>query len=268
MGTLKTTSQTTYFRPTQKLGSKDKTLGDRIVGYYEFGKSLEALTTLIRNSTSEEIQVFNEVIDARPEFRIYTNLARGFENPGSTLRLEPLHPADDFSRSGLFWLTSLARIEFATTRSIFHDAESPFLEVAPENPSEQVIYFWMLMDSFKSHYYDTMDTQQLKFVIAQSRNGPDQKVLAYIRRLALMADMYAAMIPAASENFTEIQLAQLKSMGRKFHKKFKELTHNVGVNLAARNGAAINSVTDSRTQTFYESCTQKCARLAKQVGVF
>ena len=60
MGAVKTTSTTTYFRPIQKLGPKDKTLGDRIVGYYEFGKALEAFTALILNSTKEEIEVYKE----------------------------------------------------------------------------------------------------------------------------------------------------------------------------------------------------------------
>lgn len=268
MGAVKTDYQTTYFRPTQKLGIKDKTLGDRIVGYYEFGKALEAFTELLRTATADEIKVFNEIIAARPEFRIFSNLARGFENPNSTLKLEPMKPNDDFSRSGLFWLTALARVEFATTRSVFHGAESPFLEVAPTHPDEQVIYFRMLLDSFKSHYYDTMDSAQIKIVTASSRVGASQKVLAYIRRLALMADMYAALIPAAQDQFTPDQVAEFKSMGKKFHQKFNELTRNVGMSLTQKNGAAIGAETRSQITTYYESCDLKCRRLAQQVGGF
>ncbi len=262
-----TTTTRQYFRPVQKLGFKDKTLGDRIVGYYEFGKSLEALSELIKQSSAEEIKVFNEIISARPEFRIYTNLARGFENPNSNLKIEPLKPNDDFSRIGLFWLTSLARIEFATTQSVFHGLEQPFLDVAPENHSEQAFYFQMLLDAFKSHYYDTMDSAQLKIVVASSVQGPSQKVLAYIRRLALMADLYTAMIPAAKTTFNESQLAEFKAMGKKFHQKFQQLTQNVGTNLA-ESGAAIGTTTETKIRTLYQSCDLKCRKLADLVGGF
>ena len=268
MGAVKTDIKTTFFRPVQKIGFKDRTLGQRVVGYYEFAKALEQLADLIDQATDEEIKVFDQVIASRPEFRIYTNLARGIENPNSRLKIEPKDAKDDFSRSGLFWLTGLARIEFATTRSIFHGDKSPFLEYAPTNPDEQLVYFELLLDSFKSHYYDTMDSIQLKKVVAMSRNGASQEVLAYIRRLALMADMYAALIPAARETFDETQLAEFKSMGKKFHQKFQGLTHNVGKNLAQKNDAAINSTTSSYVSTFYESCNKKCQALASAVGGF
>lgn len=250
------------------MGPKDKSLGDRIVGYYEFGKSLEALVALIQNSTKEEIDVYNQIIAARPEFKIFTNLARGIENPNSTLKLEPLAADDDFSRTGLFWLTSLARIEFATTRSLFHGAESPFLEVAPTHESEQIPYFRMLMDAFKSHYYDTMKSDKIKVITASSRFGPSQPVLAYIRRLALMADMYEALIPVAKKTFTEPQYREFKSMGKDFHQKFSELVRHVSANLDNHDGGVTGQTLDSTVKPIYEACDLKCRRLAQQVGGF
>lgn len=220
------------------------------------------MADLIQISTPEEIKVYDEIIAARPEYDIFINLSRGLEPPNSSLVFTPEKLKDDFKRSGLFWLTALGRIEFATTQAIFNSEDNAFLKYAPAG-DESLAYFKVLMDSFKSHYYDTIDTPQLKLAITSSNIGPDQRVLAYVRRLSLMADMYIALMPVARNQFTPEQLAELKQMGKQVHRNLYGLTNNVNQALQSKNGETIGSTTDTSISPVYRKCEHQCRRLAQ-----
>ncbi len=239
-------------------------MGNRIVGYYEYAKALEAFSELIKISTDQEIKVYNQILSSRSEFDIFTNLARGLEPQNSTLKFEAEKLNDDFRRTGLSWLMSLARVEFATTRSVFQPDSNPFLEVAPEN-EESLIYFKILLDSFKSHFYDTINSNELELAIKSSRVGPSQTVFAYTRRLSLMADMYLALMNVERDHFTPEQYAEFTGMGKKIHQSLTVITLNVSANMQ-KSGTEKGALTSTNTQAVYRSCTAKCKEIAKLSG--
>ena len=106
--TVSTTTETPYtvhyrsgFEPT------DESIPFRIVGSYEYLKSLNELRPLVNSSTAEEINVYDKYLADRPELTVSSGsfLAKA-EQP----RPAPPQPQDPdaYKKHGLAWMITLA----------------------------------------------------------------------------------------------------------------------------------------------------------------
>ena len=59
---------------------QDPRLIYRLVGFIEYGKSLEFLDKFFKDAESEEIEIAEEIVDEQNQFAIYTNLPQASSN--------------------------------------------------------------------------------------------------------------------------------------------------------------------------------------------
>lgn len=174
----------------------------RIVGYLEYGRALALLDSLVQRASPEELRVIDEVIASRPEYTVYVNLSRKWENQPSSLS-EVAAPGDSFARQGLPWIMALARVEVGALAAGFTDRGQPFA-IFPPTAYESAAFRSMMLDSLRSHYHAlrqdpvaqeyfshrldrTRDIRQIKAGVNE------QQAIAYARRVAITREFLRAV---------------------------------------------------------------------------
>jgi len=79
VNTQTTTNTTTTNYAQAYLPKDDPYLINRLVGFLEYSKALEAFDQLAALATSEEMSAIDDIIKSEPEFTVYTNLSRRAE---------------------------------------------------------------------------------------------------------------------------------------------------------------------------------------------
>ena len=110
----------------------------RLVGFYEYGNALSDLDQLVALATEEDLEVIDEIISDRSEFDVYLTLPEAF-TPQSEYYSTTSPPAgtrgagNELRKSGLAWITALARVEFGAMVAGFTDHPNPFKDVTPDS---------------------------------------------------------------------------------------------------------------------------------------
>lgn len=177
----------------------------RLVGFLEYGQSLSKLDDLVNAASKEELEAFDALVAARPEFAVYTNLSRRLEKGQSTLR-EPANEEGKFERRGLRWVTALARIEFGAMLAAFTSVPNPFENIANVN-FDQAEYRNLLLDGARVHYWALYNDPALRNVLQNAPLG--SQMLSYSRRLKLARALLSTA--ARQEQYTPMQQQELKT---------------------------------------------------------
>ena len=126
----------------------------RVVGFYEYGNALADLDKLVGLATEEDRVAIDEIISDRNEFDVFLTLPDAFtpetdydpnQNEGSEVA------GNEFRRSGLSWITALARIEFGAMIAGFTDYPNPFRDVTPQSPDYRST-MQLLLEGVTGHY--------------------------------------------------------------------------------------------------------------------
>jgi hypothetical protein len=188
--TQTTTNTTTTTYAQAYLPKDDPYLINRLVGFLEYSKALEAFDQLAALASYEEMNAIDEIIKSEPEFTVFTNLSRRIEQGRSSLAEKPNGPSDDFSRKGFRWVTALARVEVGAMLAGFTDHPNPFAAVAGKG-YDIVEFKEMLMDGAKIHFWALANDPD--FAEATKTFKPNGQTLTFVRRLNLAtAFVYAA----------------------------------------------------------------------------
>ncbi len=206
-----------------KLAPEDGTIPYRLVGSYEYANAIAMLDQLISISSSQEIRVYDRMLDERPEFTYFNGINAAFATPpnlaadSSSQRKEF---DDRFKKKGLAWMTALARIELAATASIYGKEKRPF--EALSNPFDLTAYLEILYDDAVAHMKSLADEENFKKVLRRSHQS-DSMTLAYLRRIKLIKDMLDALM--ATDN-PEI-VSRIRPLDRELSKHERVLVMKV-----------------------------------------
>jgi hypothetical protein len=152
------------------------------VGSFEYGNALPLLTQFVALATSEELKVAEQIVAARDEFTVYTNLSRRIEPKPGPLSERGTGATDKFDRRGLAWLIALARVELASMAAGFSPDAEPFGKSRPGS-LELDAYREVLADSMRSHYWSLVRDPVPRTM--RRRVTPDPQAIAYLRRTNL-----------------------------------------------------------------------------------
>lgn len=180
---------TTTFRAG--IANADPTIAYRLVGTYEYKNCLDLLQKLISQSTSEQIEIYDRMLEDRPEFSFYngtslldSQLLRelDFGNKADRTRFD-----DEFKRKGLSWMMALAKVELGATISAYGSATTPFAVFAP-NSLDLVPFCNIMLDDLAAHMQALSTDTALQEVMRRGRTA-DSWTVAYLRRVKLLRDI-------------------------------------------------------------------------------
>src|SRR5687768_11275227 len=154
------------------------------------------LDGLVRRASPEELKVIDELVAKRPEYTVYTNLSRKWENQPSSLSEKTVSPGDSFARQGLPWMMALARVELGALAAGFTDRARPFAALPP-TAYESAAFRTLMLDSLRSHYHalrqdpvaqqyfaHRLDIVQVRDMRQGKSGVNEQQAIAYARRVA------------------------------------------------------------------------------------
>jgi len=173
--------------------------------------ALDRFDRLVNAATAEELRVVDEIVQAKPEFSIYTNLSRRFSTANSTLDERPARGGDDFNRRGLPWLMALARLEWAAILVGFSDAKQPLAQVRPSN-FESVAFAELLADAVRVHYWSLRSDPVAQD--AKRAQLSEARAIAYTRRVHLAVSLLRAFRALSGDALVADQAAELKQWER------------------------------------------------------
>lgn len=229
-----------YFQPT------DESIPYRLVGSYEYVKALDQFSRLIEKSTTDELQVYDRVLNDRAEFSFFNGINAAFEQLPDLTQATPVERnqfRDKFMKKGLPWMMALARIELAATSSLYGEVESPFEAlVTTEFGVEQ--YLSILKDDVVAHMKSLSQEPGFKEVLRRARKA-DTWTLAYLRRVKLIRDMLRTLERAGGPEVA----AEIEPLAYELKKHQRELIDQVRTEVASNSSeyTATNKSTSVRS---------------------
>lgn len=172
----------------------DQTIPYRLVGSYEYAKSLETFSKLLNLSTAEEILVYDRVLNDRPEFTYFNGVNSAFASKPDLKQANPFQRQkfyDSFQRKGLAWMMGLGRVELGATMSMYGQADLPFHVISTSNFDLEA-YVHVLADDAIAHMKSLAQEPGFDTVTKRGRKV-DTWTLAYLRRLKLIRDMLGTL---------------------------------------------------------------------------
>ena len=198
-----------------RLVIRDPATVNRLVGFDEYRQALMLLESLVRRSTPEEIEAYDQIVKSYDEYAVYTNLSRMVEKDQTAVSEEPAKPQDDFRRHGLHWVMALARVELAAMLATFTRTPRPFESLRP-TPLESRAYLELLRDGARTHYWAMKSDPGAVRII---RTTADERLLAYGNRLTLAR----TFIRAAARAGKNIDTPQQRGVWRQWDEDLAEL---------------------------------------------
>lgn len=203
-------------------GSNAKILS-RLVGYFEYEQSLAHFQRFLAAASPSELAAADELVQARDELAIYTNLARfvkparnKFAESSENLLVESSDiVSDNYQRRGLPWLIALAWIEHQTALVGFTASPLPLTTDMPMPPNDGA-FQELLVDGALVHY---ATWRQKYFATGQADvNGAVAKlqpadVLAEGRRVVLAMELMEAAAQMATADQRREWYGRLDDLG-------------------------------------------------------
>lgn len=185
---------------TKSFEEVDQTIPYRFVGSYEYYNALEAFSTLLNISTTEEIPVYDVILKDRPEFAYFNGVNTAFQSKPDFKKADPFHRKkfnDTFQKEGLAAMMALARVELAATMSMYGNDDKPFDKIFTGSFGREQ-YVEVLSDDVVAHMKSL--SKEPKFMAVTRRGYKiDTWTLAYLRRLKLIRDMLQTLSDVGSE---------------------------------------------------------------------
>lgn len=207
--TTTTKTTTTYTPPAVKFAEGDDVFPYRLVGSYEYGKSLGYLGELADTSTSEEISVYDKLISENPEYAFYSGVALNYGLQPNVAEMDAEQVAEldkNCRQSSLAWMMALARVELGATVAMYGEQEDPFgVPVAiggTEFGAEE--YLKVLVDDLAAHLKAAVGDQRYHNAL-NPKLKVDNGSLAFLRRTQLIdALLDKVMSSGEQEVMTEV----------------------------------------------------------------
>lgn len=178
----KTTTTTTTIEtsPVLQFAEADDTFPYRLVGSYEYGTSLTDLGKLVDSSTTEQIAVYDKLIELNPEYSFFS---------------------DSDLKASLAWMMALARVELGATMSMYGNTDDPFGATVRIGGAEfgATEYLQILVNDLAIHLkaaqLDPNYRKSLSF-----KEKVDASSLAHLRRTQLINDLLNKVISSGDSD--------------------------------------------------------------------
>lgn len=203
-------------------GSNAKILS-RLVGYFEYEQSLAHFQRFLAAASPSELAAADELVQARDELAIYTNLARFVkpapnkfvESPANVLVESSDIVADNYQRRGLQWLIALAWIEHQAALVGFTTAPLPLTTGMPM-PANDGAFQELLVDSALVHqagWHQTYFSQGQAGVGSAVTKLQPADLLAEGRRVVLAMELMEAAAQTATADQRREWYGRLDDLG-------------------------------------------------------
>jgi hypothetical protein len=233
-----TTNRLDSFSVKKNVSDTDETIPYRLVGTYEYKNALDSFTRLLQISAPEEIEVFDRVLDERPEFTYFQGVNSAFQTKPNLKQANPFQRErfyDEFQKKGLAWMMALARIELSATESLYGKSEFPFESTTP-NAIELEAYLSVLADDVMAHMKSL--ASEAGFAKTIKRAGKiDTWTLAYLRRLKLIRDMLTTIDRVGG---TDVKRT-IKPLKKEISKHESKLLEKVAIQTQARTNSRLTT---------------------------
>lgn len=242
--------KTTYVK--RSFQDVDQTIPYQFVGSYEYSNALESFSKLLKISTTDEIPVYDVILNDRPEFTYFNGASTAFPSKPDLTKADPFQRKqyyDNFQKKGLAAMMALARVELAATMSMYGSGDKPFaLIVTGAFGLEE--YVEVLSDDVVAHMKSLAQEPGFDAVTKRSYRI-DTWTLAYLRRLKLIRDMLGTL--------SDVGDASVKANVRPYDKELAKYERRL------LNNVAKQTMTESYTQT--ETDTRVTNRKSRIVGI-
>ncbi|HJT34752.1 MAG TPA: hypothetical protein VJ783_22180 [Pirellulales bacterium] len=203
-------------------GSNAKILS-RLVGYFEYEQTLAHFQRFLAAASPSELAAADELVQARDELAIYTNLARFVkpapnkfvESPANVLVESSAIVADNYQRRGLQWLIALAWIEHQAALVGFTASPLPLTTGMPM-PVNDGAFQELLVDSALVHHarwHQTYFSQGQAGVTSAVAKLQPPDVLAEGRRTVLAMELMEAAAQTATVDQRREWYGRLDDLG-------------------------------------------------------
>lgn len=197
------------------------------------------MDALVASAKPEELAAINAILNDRPEFTVYTNIAQRLQRGPSTLVATS---GTTSAHRGLEWVLALARTELGGMVATFGQHPAPFAAVRPSK-LETESYKTLLMDGAQTHYWALINDPDLAKV---AKSNPDTRMLAYIRRLNAARHFLHAGANGSLPELKPPQVAEILVEDKQLNSLRQNFTETVTQYVAAMNARSTSSLTTSR----------------------
>ena len=194
-------TSTRFKRKNVEFADRDLSIPFRLVGSYEYARSLQRFDQLLEISTREQIEIYDQLLAKEPQFSYYAGM---YMQPEVANSLDTSIPSDRiqfderFLRTGVAWMMALAKVELGSTISTYGDqsVRQPFSVFRP-NQLDGEACLLVLADDLQAHVKNLKDDRFLARAIATNRKV-NNWTFAYLRRSRLMHDMAKALLTSGN----------------------------------------------------------------------
>ena len=197
---------TTTSLPYLQFAEADDTFPYRLVGSYEYGRSLDNLGELANSSTKEEIEVYDKLIGLNPEYSFYSGAASEI---GVGVKIDSLNTFDKdmfdakYLRQSLAWMMALARSELGATISMYGKSKDPFGSAVAIGGigfgSKELLS--ILVDDLAAHLKAAQRDPGYQAAVDPAKDV-DESSLVYLRRTQLINDLLAKVVSSGDPEIT------------------------------------------------------------------
>jgi len=187
------------------------------------------------------------MLQDRPEFTVYTNIAPRVQRLPSTL--VPGTAAEP--RRGLAWVLALARSELGGIIATFGQHPSPFAAVRPTS-LELDAYRTLLLDGSQTHYWALVNDPNLVKVAGSVH---DTQMLAYIRRLNAVRHFLHAGANGYAQELKPPQVAEVVAEDQKLGSLRQDFVASVADYLRSMTYSQTSSQTTTDSQAMARACS-------------
>jgi hypothetical protein len=241
-----TTTKTTAKTMMKQFAVTDGTIPFRFVGSYEYANALDSMNRLVNMSTSEELFVYDQVLNDRPEFAYFNGANTAFKLQPDLKTANPFDRSrfyDSFQKKGLAWMMALARIELGATMSMYGNDKTPFESVA-NSRFDLGPYLEVLTDDVVAHMKSLAQEPGFEEVVRRNRKI-DTWTLAYLRRIKMIRDMLSALSTAGNDAVD----AQIKPYDIELKRYERRLIEQIQHQTQPRSGTSTRSFTSNGIKT-------------------
>ena len=188
--TVATTLSSITYTPRLKFSDPDDTFPYRVVGSYEYGTALDHLGDLVDSSTPEQVEVYDKLIQSRPEYSFHSGVVMEL-GLNTKLTLSEREELDTkYLKHSLAWMMALARVELGATMSMYGETNDPFGDAVAVGGNEFGAdeYLEILLDDVAAHLKTAeIDPDYRQGLSLEEK--VDESSLADLRRTKLISDM-------------------------------------------------------------------------------
>jgi len=184
----------------------------RLVGFYEYGNALADLDRLVSLASKEDLTAIDEIIADNKEFDVYMTLPDSFSPEDGYAEIatktakSSAATGTEFRRSGLAWITALARVEFGAMIAGFTEQPFAFSTVTPETHDYENV-MQLLLEGVTEHYKDVAG--MLSGVDGMKRDASMTNMLTLSRRIRIARTMLVPLLAPGESEYSSGQAQEL-----------------------------------------------------------